>query len=87
MKSFEELFAELQDKHATRPEGSGTVAAWEQGVHFQGKKVVEEAAEVWMAAEYQSPEELAEELSQLWYWSQVLMTHKGLTLQDVYKYL
>ncbi len=87
MKSFEELFAQLQVTAATRPEGSGTVRALDAGVHTIGKKVVEEAAEVWMAAEYQSPEQTAEEISQLLYHLQVLMLARGLTLDDVYRYL
>lgn len=87
VKNFDELFKELTDKAASRPEGSGTVKALDAGVHFQGKKIVEEAAEVWMAAEYQSTDELAEEISQLMYWTQVLMVQRGLTPDDVYKYL
>lgn len=87
MKSFEGLFAELTDKAATRPEGSGTVAELDAGVHAIGKKIVEEAAEVWMAAEYQSDAETAEEISQLIYHLQVLMVAKGLTPVDVYRHL
>jgi phosphoribosyl-ATP pyrophosphohydrolase len=87
VKTFESLFAELQDRAANRPEGSGTVAALDAGVHAQGKKVLEEAGEVWLAAEHQSNEDLAEEISQLLYWVQVLMVGKGLTLQDVYRHL
>lgn len=87
MKSFEDLFAELQLKATTRPAGSGTVTQLDAGVHAIGKKIVEEAAEVWMAAEYQSDEQLAEEASQLLYHLQVLLVAKGLTLTDVYKYL
>ncbi len=87
VKNFDDLFAELKDKAANRPEGSGTVKALDAGVHFQGKKIVEEAAEVWMAAEYQSDEELAEEISQLMYWTQVVMVQRGLTPEDVYKHL
>lgn len=84
MKTFDELFAELSDKVATRPEGSRTVAEFDAGVHAIGKKIVEEAAEVWMAAEYQSDRETAEEISQLLYHLQVLMLAKGLTPADVY---
>ena len=87
VKTFESLFAELTDRAATRPEGSGPVAALDAGVHAQGKKVLEEAGEVWIAAEYQSDEELAEEISQLLYWTQVLMVGRGLKLEDVYKHL
>ncbi len=87
MKSFEQLYAELAEKAMTRPEGSGTVDALDAGVHAIGKKIVEEAAEVWMAAEYQSTAEAAEEISQLLYHLQVLMLAKGITLDDVYAHL
>ena len=87
MKTFEELFAELSHKAQTRPEGSGTVAQLDAGVHQIGKKIVEEAAEVWMAAEYQSKPEAAEEISQLLYHVQVMMLALGLELSDVYEYL
>ena len=84
MKTFDELFAELSEKALTRPAGSGTVAALDTGVHAIGKKVVEEAAEVWMAAEHESPERAAEEISQLLYHLQVLMLARGVRLEDVY---
>jgi len=87
VKTFEELFAELQVKAAERPAGSSTVAALDRGVHFIGKKVVEEAAESWMAAEHEGPERAAEEISQLLYQCQVLMIATGLDLKDVYRHL
>lgn len=87
MKTFETLFAELSEKAASRPEGSDTVARLDAGVHGIGKKIVEEAAEVWMAAEYESDAECAEEISQLLYHLQVLMLAKGLSLHDVYRHL
>jgi phosphoribosyl-ATP pyrophosphohydrolase len=87
VKTFDGLFAELSERAVTRPEGSGTVAALDAGVHAIGKKVVEEAAEVWMAAEHESPQRAAEEISQLLYHLQVLMLARGLTLDDVYRHL
>jgi len=87
VKTFDELFAELGHKAETRPEGSGTVAELDGGVHAIGKKIVEEAAEVWMASEYESDDAAAEEISQLLYHVQVMMLAKGLTLQDVYRHL
>ncbi|MHA7986529.1 phosphoribosyl-ATP diphosphatase [Rathayibacter sp. CAU 1779] len=87
MKTFDELFAELTSKAETRPAGSGTVRELDAGIHAIGKKIVEEAAEVWMAAEFQSDDETSEEISQLLYHLQVLMLAKGLTLQDVYRHL
>ena len=86
-KNFDSLFAELRQKATDRPEGSGTVQALDNGVHFQGKKIVEEAGEVWLAAEYQSDEELAEEISQLIYWLQVVMVGRGLTPEDIYRHM
>lgn len=87
VKTFEALFDELREKARTRPEGSGTVAELDAGVHHIGKKIVEEAAEVWMACEYESDEAAAEEMSQLLYHLQVMMLAKGLTLDDVYRHL
>ncbi|MBV8994793.1 MAG: phosphoribosyl-ATP diphosphatase [Pseudonocardiales bacterium] len=87
MKTFDELFAELSERAQRRPEGSGTVAALDAGVHSQGKKVLEEAGEVWIAAEHESDERLAEEISQLLYRVQVLMLGRGIGTADVYRYL
>ena len=87
MKTFEELWHELNEKAETRPEGSGTVQALDAGVHAIGKKLVEEAAESWMAAEHEGSDRAAEEISQLLYHAQVLMLATGLTLDDVYAHL
>ncbi|WP_291056173.1 phosphoribosyl-ATP diphosphatase [Herbiconiux sp.] len=87
MKTFDELFLELSAKAVERPAGSGTVRELDAGVHTIGKKIVEEAAEVWMAAEYETDENTAEEISQLLYHLQVLMLAKGLTPADVYRHL
>jgi phosphoribosyl-ATP pyrophosphohydrolase len=87
VKTFDELFAELSERARSRPVGSGTVAALDAGVHAQGKKVLEEAGEVWIAAEHESDERLAEEVSQLLYRVQVLMLGRGITLDDVYRHL
>lgn len=87
MKTFDGLFAELSEKAVTRPEGSGTVQELDAGVHAIGKKLVEEAAEAWMAAEYESDERTAEEISQLLYHAQVLMVARGISLEDVYRHL
>jgi len=87
MKSFDELWLELSQRLIDRPEGSGTVAAVDAGVHSIGKKIIEEAGEVWIAAEYQSNEALAEEISQLIYHLQTLMLARGIAPSDVYKFL
>jgi phosphoribosyl-ATP pyrophosphohydrolase len=87
VKTFDALFAELTERAQARPAGSSTVAALDAGVHEIGKKVVEEAAEAWMAAEHEGRERTAEEISQLLYRVQVLMLTRGLTLDDVYAHL
>jgi phosphoribosyl-ATP pyrophosphohydrolase len=85
MKTFEQLFGEIQEKSAQRPDGSETVKWLDAGVHTIGKKIVEEAAEVWMAAEHEGNERTAEEISQLIYHLQVLMTAKGIAISDLEK--
>lgn len=87
MKTFESLWEELQRISVDRPAGSGTVAALDAGIHGIGKKILEEAGEVWLAAEHESDAQLAEEISQLLYHLQTLMLARGISLDDVYKYL
>jgi len=87
MKRFEELWNELVETAKTRPENSHTVAALDAGIHVIGKKIIEEAGEVWIAAEYQNDEQLALEISQLIYHLQVLMLARGLSLEDIYRTL
>lgn len=87
MKNFEDLFAELSQKAADRTEGSGTVAELDAGIHAIGKKIIEEAGEVWIAAEYESDDQVALEASQLLYHLQVMLIARGISLDDVYRYL
>jgi phosphoribosyl-ATP pyrophosphohydrolase len=87
VKTFEELFLELSTKVQAGDTTSGTVSAISQGIHSVGKKVVEEAAEAWMAAEHESKERAAEEISQLLYWTQALMIASDVSLDDVYQKL
>ncbi|MFP4417315.1 MAG: phosphoribosyl-ATP diphosphatase [Fibrobacterota bacterium] len=87
MKDFEQLFKELTGKAARNDAESGTVKELQKGKHFIGKKIIEEAGEVWMAAEYEGKEKTAEEISQLLYHLQVMMIANDITLEDVYRYL
>ena len=87
VKTFDSLYEELLNRAQTRPEGSGTVAALDKGIHHLGKKVIEEAGEVWIAAEYETDEELARDISQRIYWTQVIMLARGLKPEDIYKNL
>ena len=87
MKDFEALFAELREKVQSGDPASHTIRALDRGRHFIGKKILEEAGEVWMAARYESREKTAEEISQLLYHVQVMMLACELELEDVYEYL
>jgi phosphoribosyl-ATP pyrophosphohydrolase len=87
VKTFDSLFAELSERAVNRPEGSGTVAALDAGVHAQGKKLLEEAGEVWLAAEHEGDDALALEVSQLLYRVQVIMIGRGIGLEQVYRHL
>ena len=87
MKTFEELFTELQSKIANNDPNSGTVKEFNKGTHFIGKKIVEEAAEVWMACEHEGKEAAAEEISQLLYHLQVMALANDISLDDIYRYL
>ncbi|MDA2981707.1 MAG: phosphoribosyl-ATP diphosphatase [Actinomycetota bacterium] len=87
MKNFESLWDELNQIAQVRPQDSGTVRELDAGIHAIGKKIIEEAGEVWIAAEYQSDSELALEISQLIYHLQVLMIARNIKLDDVYKNL
>lgn len=87
MKDFESLFRELQEKVEQADPDSGTVKLLAKGKHAIGKKLIEEAGEVWMASRYEGREQQAEEISQLLYHAQVMMLANGLKLEDVYRYL
>jgi len=87
MKRFEDLFKELHDKVSRQDPASSTVVAVDAGPHEIGKKILEEAGEVWMAANHETPERTAEEISQLIYHIQVMMLACDLSLEDVYRHL
>jgi phosphoribosyl-ATP pyrophosphohydrolase len=87
VKTFDELYAELYRKTTYRDEETGTQKLVDAGVHAVGKKVVEEAAEAWMAAEYEGHDRTAEEIAQLIYHIQVLMLVSKVSLEDVYRRL
>jgi phosphoribosyl-ATP pyrophosphohydrolase len=87
VKTFDELHSQLLASRDARPEGSRTVELLDAGVHAIGKKIVEEAAEVWMAAEHEGKDELAVEVAQLLYHLQVMMVARNIDLEDVYRAL
>ena len=82
--TFDEMVALAAARKRDMPAGSGTTALFEKGVHAIGKKLVEEAAESWMAARYEGNEALALELSQVLYYVACMMAESGLSTEDVY---
>lgn len=87
MKSFDQLYEELVARALERPAGSGSVALLDGGVHGIGKKLIEEAGEAWLAAEYESDEQVALEVSQLLYYAQLILVARGVPLAKVYEAL
>jgi len=67
--------------------GRAPLNSWTREFTQSEKKIVEEASEVWMAAEHESSDALAEEISQLIYHLQVLMVAKDISPEDVYRTL
>ena len=87
MKSFDQLWSELNDKVSINDPNSASVKLVNQGIHAVGKKVVEEASEAWMACEHEDKERAAEEISQLLYQTQLLMLAANVSIDDVYRKL
>lgn len=85
--TFEEIVKLSVERKKEMPKGSYTTSLFEKGPHGIGKKLVEEAAESWMAARFETKEECAEELSQVLYYVAVMMAEKDLSMEEVFKYL
>ena len=85
--TFEEMFAMAVSRKAQMPAGSSTAELFRGGPHAIGKKLVEEAAESWMAARFESEAALAGELAQVLYYVACMMAEKGISLEDVYREL
>jgi phosphoribosyl-ATP pyrophosphohydrolase len=82
--TFDEMLALAQSRKREMPGDSSTAKLFEGGAHAIGKKLVEEAAESWMAARYESRDDLALELSQVLYYVACMMAEKGITMDEVY---
>ena len=87
MTSFNDLFHVLLERANTSTSESRTAELLAQGTHAIGKKIVEEAAEVWMAAEHESKQATATEVAQLIYHLQVLMIDQKISLEELEKEL
>ena len=87
MTSFNELFSTLQERSVSKDPNSRTAELLASGTHAIGKKVVEEASEVWMAAEHEGKQATTVEIAQLIYHLQVLMIDQGISIEDLEKEL
>ncbi len=85
--TFEAMVRLALERKRDMPAGKSTTALFEKGAHGIGKKLVEEAAESWMAARFETQDALSLELSQVLYYVACMMAEKGLTLEEVYKHL
>ena len=81
------LWRTILSRRDTRPEGSYTVSLLEGGVQAAGRKVVEEAVEVLLAATDHAAGEpaarVAEESADLIYHLMVLLAERGVDLSEV----
>ena len=87
MPSFNELFETLKTRSTSSEVGSRTLELLGLGTHAIGKKIVEEAAEVWMASEHEGKQATTQEIAQLIYHLQVMMIDRGITLDELEKEL
>jgi len=85
--TFEEICELARNRKRDMPEGRSTTALFEKGTHAIGKKLVEEAAESWMAARYEGREAVAVELSQVLYYVACMMAETGVSSEEVYRHL
>jgi len=85
--TFEEMCELALARKREMPAGKSTTALFEKGAHGIGKKLVEEAAEAWMAARFEGKDALTLELSQLLYYVACMMAEKGVDKEEVYKLL
>jgi len=83
MASFSDLYQTLISRSKSTDSSSRTVELLGLGTHAIGKKIVEEAAEVWMAAEHEGKKATTQEIAQLIYHLQVLMIDQGITLEEL----
>jgi len=80
---FQELFRIIQDRQVNPKPSSYTNSLFDAGLPRIAQKVGEEGIEVVVAALSQENGRLIEEIADLTYHVMVLMTAKGVTLEDV----
>lgn len=80
---FDEIMEEVEERKRVRVENSYTNYLFDKGIDKIGKKVIEEAGEVVIAAKNQDKQEIVNEVSDLLYHSFVLMADQNVSLEDV----
>ncbi|WP_130859965.1 bifunctional phosphoribosyl-AMP cyclohydrolase/phosphoribosyl-ATP diphosphatase HisIE [Gracilibacillus phocaeensis] len=80
---IEHVMEEVEQRKLERVENSYTNYLFDKGVDKIGKKVIEEAGEVVIAAKNQDNEEVTKEVSDLLYHTFVMMADQGVALSDV----
>ena len=84
MRIIQSVYDQVLDRKAHPKEGSYTNMLLNKGVDKIGKKVVEEAAEVLIAAKNRSREEVSFEVADLMYHLTVLLADQGMCWDDIY---
>ena len=80
---FDELFQIIEDRKMEKPSGSYTAHLMDSGENLILRKIGEEAREVLFASKDEGQERLIEESADLIYHLWVLLSYKGISLQQV----
>lgn len=81
--TVEQLFATIEERKASMPQGSYTVELFDAGENEILKKIGEEAVEVIIAATAEGDERVLYEMADMLYHSLVLLSARGLSWQDL----
>ncbi|MGP4041196.1 bifunctional phosphoribosyl-AMP cyclohydrolase/phosphoribosyl-ATP diphosphatase HisIE [Gracilibacillus sp. D59] len=80
---IDQVMKEVEERKTERVENSYTNYLYDKGVDKIGKKVIEEAGEVVIAAKNDDKQELTNEVSDLLYHTFVIMANQDVSLEDV----
>ncbi|RCW63765.1 bifunctional phosphoribosyl-AMP cyclohydrolase/phosphoribosyl-ATP diphosphatase HisIE [Saliterribacillus persicus] len=80
---IDEVMQEVEERKQHRVEKSYTNYLFDKGIDKIGKKVIEEAGEVVIAAKNEDKEEIINEVSDLLYHSLVLLANQNVSLSEV----
>lgn len=80
---FDELFQIIEDRKREKPAGSYTAHLMDSGENLILRKIGEETLEVLFAAKDEGQQRLIEESADLVYHLWVLLSYKGVSLEEV----